>query len=271
MEEIARGGGCRPKEGARAWGLVRDSRRRKSAQTSPCGPAESARALVFTLLDALCVFAGYGLAEVAYFRDKAPGHYWQHFAAFLGRGPGRHPGGQPRLRPLRPHVAPCRRRGGPPAGALGRHRGRLRPRGHLPARAAWPRSSWCRSTVIVVGCMFATVGMGVLRFHSRLFAWQRGSRRVGLRVAVVGSRDAGAAAIREMLRSPGAGLVPVAVFDDDARAHGLSMLGRARGRLDRRHPRRRPAATPSSRCCWPSPIPRRSWSSGSCRPARRPG
>ncbi len=30
-------------------------------------------------------------------------------------------------------------------------------------------------TVIVVGCMFATLGMGVLRFHSRLFAWQRGS------------------------------------------------------------------------------------------------
>jgi FlaA1/EpsC-like NDP-sugar epimerase len=44
-------------------------------------------------------------------------------------------------------------------------------------------------------------------------------------VAVVGSRDAGAAAIREMLRSPGAGLVPVAVFDDDPRAHGLSMVG----------------------------------------------
>ncbi len=35
--------------------------------------------MVFTLLDALCVFAGYGLAEVAYFRDRAPAHYWQHF------------------------------------------------------------------------------------------------------------------------------------------------------------------------------------------------
>jgi len=67
--------------------------------------------------------------------------------------------------------------------------------------------------------------MGVLRFHSRLFAWQRGSKRLGLRVAVIGSRDTGAAAIREMLRSPGAGLVPVAVFDDDVRAHGLSLLG----------------------------------------------
>ncbi len=70
--------------------------------------------------------------------------------------------------------------------------------------------------VVVVGCMFTAAGMGVLRFHSRLFAWQRGSKRLGLRVAVIGSRDAGAAAIREMLRSPGAGLVPVAVFDDDS-------------------------------------------------------
>jgi len=73
--------------------------------------------------------------------------------------------------------------------------------------------------------MFTSAGMGVLRFHSRLFAWQRGSKRLGLRVAIIGSRDTGAAAIREMLRSPGAGLVPVAVFDDDARAHGLSLLG----------------------------------------------
>ena len=39
--------------------------------------------LVFVLLDILCVMAGYGLAEVAYFRDRAPAHYWQHFGEFL--------------------------------------------------------------------------------------------------------------------------------------------------------------------------------------------
>ena len=96
--------------------------------------------------------------------------------------------------------------------------------------AFWPAGRALRielvpPIVVVVGCMFAAAGMGVLRFHSRLFAWQRGSKRLGLRVAVIGSRDTGAAAIREMLRSPGAGLVPVAVFDDDPRAHGLSLLG----------------------------------------------
>jgi FlaA1/EpsC-like NDP-sugar epimerase len=79
--------------------------------------------------------------------------------------------------------------------------------------------------VVVVGCAFVTMAMGVLRFHSRLFAWQRGTHRVGLRVAVIGSRDAGAEAIREMLRTPVAGFVPVAVFDDDGRGHGLSLMG----------------------------------------------
>jgi FlaA1/EpsC-like NDP-sugar epimerase len=79
--------------------------------------------------------------------------------------------------------------------------------------------------VVVVGGVFGSMAMGALRFHSRLFAWQRGSRRSGLRVAVIGSRDAGAAVVRDMLRNPKAGLMPVAVFDDDAGAHGLSLLG----------------------------------------------
>jgi FlaA1/EpsC-like NDP-sugar epimerase len=79
--------------------------------------------------------------------------------------------------------------------------------------------------VVVIGGVFGTMAMGALRFHSRLFAWQRGSRRSGLRVAVIGSRDAGAAVVRDMLRNPKAGLIPVAVFDDDAGAHGLSLLG----------------------------------------------
>ena len=81
-------------------------------------------------------------------------------------------------------------------------------------------------SVVVIGTIFAYLGMGTIRFHSRLFAWQRGSKQmVGLRVAIIGSQDMGAAAIREMQRSPGAGLIPVAVFDDDDRAFGLSLSG----------------------------------------------
>jgi FlaA1/EpsC-like NDP-sugar epimerase len=179
--------------------------------------------LVFTLLDAICVLAGYGLAEVAYFHDKAPAHYWDHFLPFLFLALF--------LTLVANHVFGL-------YGRMWRHAGAEEARQLVLAATvvvcilvvAYPlgRAAGIEMvpvTVIVVGCMFATMGMGVLRFHSRLFAWQRGSRRIGLRVAIVGSRDAGAAAIREMLRSPGTGLVPVAVFDDDARAHGLSMMG----------------------------------------------
>jgi FlaA1/EpsC-like NDP-sugar epimerase len=179
--------------------------------------------LVFTLLDAICVVAGYSVAQVTYFRDKAPGLYWQYLVAFLAAALI--------VTLVANHVFGL-------YGRMWRHAGAEEARQLILSAAVvvsvlliiYPLGRRSRFehlpvTVIVVGCMFATLGMGLLRFHSRLFAWQRGARRVGLRVAVVGSRDAGAAAIREMLRSPGAGLVPVAVFDDDTRAHGLSMVG----------------------------------------------
>ena len=179
--------------------------------------------LLFMVIDAALVLTSYGFAQVAYFRDKAPGLYWNHFAAFFlyvvlvtlvanqifglyGRM-WRHAGAEEaRQLILAATVVFCFLLVGYPIGRS-------------------LRIERVPFAVIVVGCMFATAGMGLLRFHSRLFAWQRGSRRVGLRVAVVGSRDAGAAAIREMLRSPGAGLVPVAVFDDDVKAHDVSMAG----------------------------------------------
>ncbi len=179
--------------------------------------------LVFTLLDAICVAAGYGLAEVIYFRDKPPANYWRDFATFLLLFLV--------VTLVANHVFGLYDR-------MWRHAGAEEAR-QLVLSAAVTASlllvlapllhmagiKHVPDAVLVVGCMFATAGMGVLRFHSRLFAWQRGSRRVGLRVAVVGSRDSGAAVVREMLRSPGAGLVPVAVFDDDTRSHGLSMMG----------------------------------------------
>jgi len=80
-------------------------------------------------------------------------------------------------------------------------------------------------TVIVFGGTLVTFGVGCLRFGSRLSATHRRTTTPGLRVAVIGSRDAGAAVVRDMLNNPRAGLVPVAVFDDDCAAHGLSLLG----------------------------------------------
>ena len=179
--------------------------------------------IVFILLDAVCVVAGFGLAEVAYFRDKAPAHYWEHFAGFLL---------------VAVVVTLLSNRVFGLYGRMWRHAGSEEARQIVLSSATilcvliafWPvgralNVELVPPIVVVVGCMFSAAGQGVLRFHSRLFAWQRGSKRMGLRVAVIGSRDTGAAAIREMLRSPGAGLVPVAVFDDDPRAHGLSVIG----------------------------------------------
>ena len=79
--------------------------------------------------------------------------------------------------------------------------------------------------VLPLGCLLTMLGIGVLRFHSRLLGWQRANRGMGLRVGVIGSRDAGAAVVRGMLRNPSAGLSPVAVFDDDRRTHGYSLMG----------------------------------------------
>ena len=225
-------------------------------------------ALLFVILDAVCVVAGYGLAEVTYFRDRAPADYWLHFAGFLlVAAVVVTLLSQPALRPLRTHVAPRRGRRGPPAPPVRRHHAVRADR--LLADRASLHIELVPPFVVVVGCMFTAAGMGVLRFHSRLFAWQRGSKRLGLRVAVIGSRDAGAAAIREMLRSPGAGLVPVAVFDDDARAHGLSLLGvPVVGSIDEIPEAASRYTIQQVLLAIPSPSP--SWSTGRCGPPSAP-
>ncbi|HVC70615.1 MAG TPA: nucleoside-diphosphate sugar epimerase/dehydratase [Acidimicrobiales bacterium] len=79
--------------------------------------------------------------------------------------------------------------------------------------------------VIVLGALLTTLGVEIVRFRTRLATSRRRHIATGMRVAVIGCRDAGASAVRDMLMNPGAGLVPVAVFDDDGRAHGLSLLG----------------------------------------------
>lgn len=83
------------------------------------------------------------------------------------------------------------------------------------------------ASVIVLGPPIATMLVGAIRFRSRLFAFRRGRehQRLGLRVAVIGSRSAGAAIVREMLDAPLAGFVPVVVLDDDPASHGRSLLG----------------------------------------------
>jgi FlaA1/EpsC-like NDP-sugar epimerase len=82
-------------------------------------------------------------------------------------------------------------------------------------------------SVVILGSGLYTMLAGAVRFQSRLFALNRRheDEQQGLRVAVLGAGESGAMLVRDMLRTPKAGLVPVAMLDDDPRKHGRSCMG----------------------------------------------
>lgn len=81
-------------------------------------------------------------------------------------------------------------------------------------------------SVIGLGCLLYALLAGAARFQSRLFALRREqSDQPGLRVVVLGAGQSGAALVREMLRNPRDGLIPVAMLDDDPRTQGRHCLG----------------------------------------------
>jgi len=179
--------------------------------------------MVFFLMDAAVVVAAFGIAEVVSLRDRAPADYWPKFLLFL-------------LITLIVQLSANRVFG--LYGRIWRHAGIEEARNIAMAclvtlavlLALYPIGFAMHLTrvplqVIPLGCALTLLGIGLLRFHSRLLGWQRANRGMGIRVAVVGSKDAGAAVIRGMLRNPGGGMFPVAVIDDDERTHGLSLMG----------------------------------------------
>jgi FlaA1/EpsC-like NDP-sugar epimerase len=96
------------------------------------------------------------------------------------------------------------------------------------------RSPLLPRSVVGLGFLLYTVLAGAVRFQSRLFALRRRmADDHGMRVLILGAGEAGAALIRDMLRSPRTGFSPVAILDDDRRTHGRSCLGvRIVGSLD---------------------------------------
>ncbi|HXY91647.1 MAG TPA: nucleoside-diphosphate sugar epimerase/dehydratase [Acidimicrobiia bacterium] len=81
-------------------------------------------------------------------------------------------------------------------------------------------------SVLVAGPVVVTFLCGLVRFQSRLFAFNRfGDRRNGVRVAVVGAGSTGSAALREVRESPQLGLVPVVAVDDDPTLRGRQLHG----------------------------------------------
>ena len=179
--------------------------------------------LLFMVFDAICVLAGYSAAEIFYWRNVAPTEYGWHFALFV-------------LIVIVVTLV-CNQIYGL-YGRMWRHAGLEEARQMILSSGTvavfllviytgiqLAGYQVVHAQVIVVGLILATLGMSLIRFQSRIFAWQRGSRGSGLRVAIVGSRDAAASAVREMIRHPDAGLIPVAVFDDDESVHGMSLIG----------------------------------------------
>jgi FlaA1/EpsC-like NDP-sugar epimerase len=81
-------------------------------------------------------------------------------------------------------------------------------------------------SVVSLGAAFTLLGLGAIRFQSRLFAIRR--RVAGeepTRVLIYGAGDAGAMVLRDILRHPDLGLRPVGLIDDDARKVGRSLQG----------------------------------------------
>ena len=179
--------------------------------------------LLFMVLDVFCVVAAYSASEVFYWRNVAPSAYGWHFEAFV-------------LVVVVVTLVINRMYG--LYGRMWQHAGLEEARQMVFSTATvagilavfsllirFAGYQLVHPSVLVVGLIFATAGMSLIRFHSRIFAWQRGSRGSGLRVAIVGSHNAAASAVREMLRNPDAGLIPVAVFDDDTSVHGKTLAG----------------------------------------------
>ncbi len=179
--------------------------------------------LLFMLLDAVCVIAAYSAAEVFYWRNVAPSNYGWHYAIFLF---------------IVVVVTLVSNEVYGLYGRMWRHAGLEEARQMIFSTATiavvlavmYPIVHLAgydvlHPGVVAFGLISAAAGMSLIRFHSRIFAWQRGSRGSGLRLAIVGSHDAAAQAVREMLRYPSAGLIPVAVFDDDTTVHGKTLVG----------------------------------------------
>ena len=184
--------------------------------------------VVLGVLDALLVTAAFATVLVLRFDGEVPTHHWNRFWGFV---------------PLGVAVSLASNWAWGLYGQLWRHASVQEARRILLAGASTMgvlvllELAVRRSvpySVVTLGVGLGLFLIGALRFQSRLFTFQRRSAdQTGLRVVVIGAGDAGAALVREMLRSPRAGLVPVAVLDEDPRRHGRSFMGlRIEGGID---------------------------------------
>ncbi len=77
----------------------------------------------------------------------------------------------------------------------------------------------------ISGGLVASMFMGLLRFHSRLAGYHRVRSTTGTGVIIIGGGDDCVGLVREMLRSPALGLVPVGVVDKNGSNNHKSLMG----------------------------------------------
>jgi FlaA1/EpsC-like NDP-sugar epimerase len=80
-------------------------------------------------------------------------------------------------------------------------------------------------SVALAGGILATGFVGVLRFQSRLFAFNRRRRRDALRVLIVGAGESAGAILRDLSRHDIRAIQPVGLVDDDPRKLGRWLSG----------------------------------------------
>jgi FlaA1/EpsC-like NDP-sugar epimerase len=198
---------------------------RQTSKSSPrnavARPAAAARPVVpLVNLDVVSVIGAYMVAMVLRFDGAVPGEYWDRFWRYLPVA-------------ILVHVATAAAFG--LYGPVWRHAGAVEARRVLLAWIAatavlnatllFDDESLPRS-VFLVGPSVQMAFGGIVRFQSRLFAFRRsGERSSGIRVVIAGAGADGAAAAREMRRSPRLGLLPVAFIDDDPRLQSRSVAG----------------------------------------------
>jgi FlaA1/EpsC-like NDP-sugar epimerase len=79
-------------------------------------------------------------------------------------------------------------------------------------------------SVVVSGAILSMIGMGAIRFQSRLFALRRSAIAwAPRRVLVVGAGDAGEMVLKDILRNASMGLEPIGLVDDDLGKVGRTM------------------------------------------------
>jgi FlaA1/EpsC-like NDP-sugar epimerase len=81
-------------------------------------------------------------------------------------------------------------------------------------------------SVAIIGSALSLMGVGAIRFQSRLFGFRRRTLEAQpMRVLVVGAGDAGSMVLKDLLRNPSLALDPVGFVDDNPRKVGLSLHG----------------------------------------------